>query len=306
MLEHAAGISHERSVLCHGSFATATCLSCKTLYPNDAIREDVAKQQVPMCKVCNAPDGIIKPDIVFFGESLPRRFHDSIKSDEGEADLVIVMGSSLKVNPVRSIVGRFRKDTPMILINRYATPNLLVYLHDALSNETYRIPLLALSCNREPVGRPHRFDVELLGFSDDIIEEVCRQLEWEIPQPDPVLLGQSNLPESALLAQARATENSEKAPLECEFMPPSRYMFDGAKPNYVSSDEEDGDSNGSSSDRGDEVTEAEAAVADAIGIENDEARPKRQLSNGAAEEDQDELMGSGNELLGQSSFEDEN
>ncbi|RLN90443.1 hypothetical protein BBJ28_00001302 [Nothophytophthora sp. Chile5] len=118
MLEHAAGISHERSVLCHGSFATATCLSCKRMYPNDAIREDVLRQQVPMCQACNSPDGIIKPDIVFFGESLPRRFHDSIKSDEGEADLVLVMGSSLKVNPVRSIVGRFQKDTPMILINR--------------------------------------------------------------------------------------------------------------------------------------------------------------------------------------------
>lgn len=118
MLEHAAGISHERSILCHGSFATATCLSCKTTYPNDAIRDDVSMQQVPMCKVCNAEDGIIKPDIVFFGESLPRRFHDSLKADEGEADLVIVMGSSLKVNPVRSIVGRFQKETPMILINR--------------------------------------------------------------------------------------------------------------------------------------------------------------------------------------------
>ena len=91
------------------------------------------KQRVPMCKACNAEDGIVKPDIVFFGESLPRRFHDSIKSDENEADLVLVMGSSLKVNPVRSIVGRIQKETPMILINR------------------------------EPVGKPHRFDVELLG-----------------------------------------------------------------------------------------------------------------------------------------------
>ncbi|POM58580.1 NAD-dependent Histone deacetylase sir2-like protein, partial [Phytophthora palmivora] len=163
MLEHAAGISHERAVLCHGSFATATCLACKRTYPNDAIREEVLNQLVPMCQSCNSPDGIVKPDIVFFGESLPRRFHDSIKSDEGEADLVLVMGSSLKVNPVRSIVGRFKKDTPMILINR------------------------------EPVGRPHKFDVELLGYSDEIVQELCRLLGWEIPQPDPVLLGQSNL-----------------------------------------------------------------------------------------------------------------
>lgn len=272
MLEHAAGISHERSVLCHGSFATATCLSCKTTYPNDAIREDVAKQQVPMCKVCNEPDGIVKPDIVFFGESLPRRFHDAIKSDEGEADLVLVMGSSLKVNPVRSIVGRFKKDTPMVLINR------------------------------EPVGRPHRFDVELLGFSDDIIEEVCRRLEWEIPQPDPVLLSQSNLPESAMAAHSSPAEILER---QFEFVAPSRYMFDGAKPNYVSSDEE-GDSDESSSTPGDEAAGAEAAVADAMQMENEDERAKRQWNHNADDEDQDELMGSGNELLGHTSFEEDN
>ena len=55
---------------------------------------------------------------VFFGESLPRRFYDSIEEDETEADLVLVMGSSLQVNPVRSIVGRVRGTTPMILMNR--------------------------------------------------------------------------------------------------------------------------------------------------------------------------------------------
>ena len=118
MLEHAAGISDERSVLCHGSFATATCLACKRKYPNSAIRKDIAIQRVPMCAHCGSPEGIIKPDIVFFGEPLPKRFHDSIKCDENDVDLVLVMGSSLKVNPVRSIVGRIRKDAPMILINR--------------------------------------------------------------------------------------------------------------------------------------------------------------------------------------------
>lgn len=268
MLEHAAGISHERAVLCHGSFATATCLSCKKVYPNDAIREDVLHQQVPMCKACNSPDGIIKPDIVFFGESLPRRFHDSIKSDEGEADLVLVMGSSLKVNPVRSIVGRFRKETPMILINR------------------------------EPVGRPHKFDVELLGYSDEIVQELCRLLEWEIPQPDPVLLGQSNLPPPPVVSSRTI------APLSFEFVPPSRHMFNGAKSTYCSSSDEDDDDSSSSSGEG---TGAEGDVdgdpdslADAMDADNERKAPPTEELSG----DQDELMGSGNELLGSSSFDD--
>ncbi|TYZ61994.1 hypothetical protein PybrP1_010902 [[Pythium] brassicae (nom. inval.)] len=270
MLEHAAGISLERSVLCHGSFATATCLACKRTYPNDAIREDVANQRVPMCKACNAPDGIVKPDIVFFGESLPRRFHDSIKSDENAADLVLVMGSSLKVNPVRSIVGRIHKNTPMVLINR------------------------------EPVGRPHKFDVELLGYSDEIVEELCRLLEWEIPRPDPVLLGQSDLPES-VLASMSALSTSRKEPKPFEFVAPSRHMFAGAIAESSSSSDEDGDSSSSSSEPDDDG----AAAGTSVGMDDDESEqkvPRRWHDD--VDDDHDHLMGSGNELLRNNSFED--
>ncbi|KAF1792581.1 DHS-like NAD/FAD-binding domain [Phytophthora cactorum] len=265
MLEHAAGISHEHAVLCHGSFATATCLACKRTYPNDAIREDVLNQRVPMCQSCISPDGIIKPDIVFFGESLPRRFHDSVKSDEGEADLVLVMGSSLKVNPVRSIVGRFKKDTPMILINR------------------------------EPVGRPHKFDVELLGYSDEIVQELCRLLGWEIPRPDPVLLGQSNLPPPPVVP------TSTLAPLSFEFVPPSRHLFSGSKSTYCSSSDDEGSSSSSEEGTGEEGTIDADAVAVAMDSDDEKKAPP---NDDLPKDDQDELMGSGNELLGASSFDD--
>ena len=46
---------------------------------------------------------IIKPDIVFFGEGLPEEFHLSMTQDKGVCDLVIVIGSSLKVRPVALI-----------------------------------------------------------------------------------------------------------------------------------------------------------------------------------------------------------
>ncbi|KAL4115432.1 hypothetical protein PRIC2_013594 [Phytophthora ramorum] len=267
MLEHAAGISHEHSVLCHGSFATATCLACKRMYPNDAIRDDVLNQRVPMCTSCNSPEGIVKPDIVFFGESLPRRFHDSIKSDEDEADLVLVMGSSLKVNPVRSIVSRFKKDTPMILINR------------------------------EPVGRPHKFDVELLGYSDEIVQELCRLLGWEIPQPDPVLLGQSNLPRPPVIS-TRTLE-----PLSFEFVAPSRHMFNGSKSTYCSSS--DDESSSSSSEDGTGAEGDIDADPDAVAVAMDADDEKKEVPNDELpKDDQDELMGSGNELLATPSFDD--
>lgn len=47
---------------------------------------------------CNICKGLIKPDVVFFGESLPKRFLQHMASLKN-ADLVIIMGTSLKVMP---------------------------------------------------------------------------------------------------------------------------------------------------------------------------------------------------------------
>jgi NAD-dependent deacetylase sirtuin 1 len=45
----------------------------------------------------------MKPDIVFFGEDLQPEFHAQITADKDDADLLIVIGSSLKVRPVALI-----------------------------------------------------------------------------------------------------------------------------------------------------------------------------------------------------------
>lgn len=117
MLEAAAGVDEEHCVLCHGSFATATCLSCRQTIPGNQIRQQIAEQVVPTCSECE--HGIMKPDIVFFGEQLPDRFHRLIAMDQDDTDLVIVIGSSLNVDPVRGIISRIPPSVPMILINRY-------------------------------------------------------------------------------------------------------------------------------------------------------------------------------------------
>lgn len=62
-------------------------------------------QVVPRCPRCppEEPLAIMKPDIVFFGENLPEQFHRAMKYDKNEVDLLIVIGSSLKVRPVALI-----------------------------------------------------------------------------------------------------------------------------------------------------------------------------------------------------------
>lgn len=63
-------------------------------------------QSVPVCPVCpEEADGILKPSITFFGEKLPEEFDTAFAEDRDKVDLLIVMGSSLKVSPVADVKG---------------------------------------------------------------------------------------------------------------------------------------------------------------------------------------------------------
>lgn len=63
--------------------------------------ERIFKDEIPICEHC---PGVVKPDIVFFGENLPDKFHDSIDRDFGKCDLLIILGSSLVVHPFAGLV----------------------------------------------------------------------------------------------------------------------------------------------------------------------------------------------------------
>ena len=87
---------------------------------------------------------------MFFGESLPKRFFETVH-DLQDADLLLVLGTSLAVFPFASLVDRVSKDTPRLLINR------------------------------DPVGpfkyKTHR-DVCLLGDCDAGVDKLCELLGW--------------------------------------------------------------------------------------------------------------------------------
>jgi NAD+-dependent protein deacetylase SIR2 len=114
-LEREAGVPNDKIVEAHGSFATQRCIECQTEYPDGKMKEMVQKMQVPHCirKTCN---GLVKPDIVFFGEALPEAFHRN-RSLPQKADLAIVMGTSLTVQPFASLPSFVKDDTPRVLIN---------------------------------------------------------------------------------------------------------------------------------------------------------------------------------------------
>ncbi|KAG6809765.1 hypothetical protein H0H93_015517, partial [Arthromyces matolae] len=50
------------------------------------------------------PPGIMKPDITFFGEKLADEFDNSLAEDRERVDLLLIIGTSLKVSPVAEIL----------------------------------------------------------------------------------------------------------------------------------------------------------------------------------------------------------
>lgn len=62
--------------------------------------------------------GLIKPDIVFFGEGLPPRFTYLAERDGRACDLLLVLGTSLKVMPFAGLLGKVSALCPRLLINR--------------------------------------------------------------------------------------------------------------------------------------------------------------------------------------------
>ena len=62
---------------------------------------------------------LLQPDITFFGEGLPNEFFERIrKHDRDMVDLVVVIGTSLKVAPVSEVPQFVPPDVPQIYISR--------------------------------------------------------------------------------------------------------------------------------------------------------------------------------------------
>lgn len=108
----------------HGALSKGYCLNCKKeVRPFDIVHyrcDCIADFKKYSCETVN---GLIRPDIVFYDEDIQREEEalDLIK----KADLLLVIGTSLTVEPVASFPKSVKADTPIIIINRDMT-----YLND--------------------------------------------------------------------------------------------------------------------------------------------------------------------------------
>jgi NAD+-dependent protein deacetylase SIR2 len=114
-LERVAGVPSDKIIDAHGSFATQRCIECKEEYPDEKMKEHVFGGKVPYCDK-EGCKGLVKPDIVFFGEALPKAF-DNNTYQVAMADLVLIVGTSLSVYPFAALPGMAQEGKPRVLFN---------------------------------------------------------------------------------------------------------------------------------------------------------------------------------------------
>lgn len=220
-LELAANIDPDKIVACHGSWDTATCLSCDGKIQANDYLPVVLEKELPLCecgrpvpvdpnarhssRVKKAPrvdeehvrylqtkgghvstgrvgrkkrraieselgellrrdsddddkfdpparQGLLKPDITFFGESVVKEYFPRLNEAKHEIDLLVIIGTSLAAEPVSKLPLEIPPQVPQIWISNQTTSSAGV--------------------------RGLRVDIELVGDADLIITELCARANW--------------------------------------------------------------------------------------------------------------------------------
>jgi NAD-dependent deacetylase len=118
-LHQAAG--SRRVIELHGTNRQVHCLTCRRSCPSDQIHARLqAGDEVPVCEECG---GWLKPATVSFGQSLPHDVLEGAFALARQADLMLVLGSSLVVYPAAAIPeAAAAKGVDLVIVNREPTP----------------------------------------------------------------------------------------------------------------------------------------------------------------------------------------
>ncbi|HBG66571.1 MAG TPA: NAD-dependent protein deacylase [Treponema sp.] len=124
----------------HGSTLRNHCTQCGMFYDADYVRSNMDKRGIPRCSNPGC-GGIIKPDVVLYGESLDDETVSRSIAALQSADLLIIGGTSLTVYPAAGFINAYRGDR-LVLINRDKTQNdgiADLVIHDSIGKVLEKI-----------------------------------------------------------------------------------------------------------------------------------------------------------------------
>ncbi len=138
MLHHRAGNKHVYEL--HGHLREATCLRCYKVVPAPPMIEQfLVDGYVPKCE-CG---GILKPNVILFGEQLPYKELQGSQEAARKCDLMIIIGSSLEVAPASDLPLLAKRGGAKLLIVNLE-PTMLDRIADVVIHADAAITLPAI------------------------------------------------------------------------------------------------------------------------------------------------------------------
>ena len=124
----------------HGDYQTARCRRCRRTFDGGELLALMDAMEVPLCGQCG---GVVKPDVVFFGENV-RHMAESERI-AAESGLMLVLGSSLTVYPAAALPLRAGGD--VVIVNQGMVgirPGANIHLADAGLDDFFRAAAAAM------------------------------------------------------------------------------------------------------------------------------------------------------------------
>jgi len=107
----------------HGNAHRFTCTNCRGYWPREALDFD----QTPLYCFCG---GLIKPDVIFFGEAIPDEAMFKASAWAVSCDLLLIIGSSMEVAPANALPQTAKNTGATIVESNTAHTRLTPYLTD--------------------------------------------------------------------------------------------------------------------------------------------------------------------------------
>ncbi|KAF6215410.1 hypothetical protein GE061_010162 [Apolygus lucorum] len=163
-MELMTGLSRDKLVEAHGTLHRAYCTSCGQRYDFQWLAKKMETNPVPLCESCGR---LVRPDIVLFGENLCKDFELRSFIDFPQCDLLIILGTTLQVEPFASIMHNIPTNCPRLIISKY---NLSEF-----KNSKYQRVLKYDKDIDDTLG----YDAFLLGDCDASVHDLVGMIGWE-------------------------------------------------------------------------------------------------------------------------------
>lgn len=106
----------------HGHLREATCILCGFFCLAESLLTQVVKEKtIPLCPQCG---GVMKPNVILFGEALPWGVFQQAQTAAATCDLMLVAGSSLEVAPVGDLPYLAKRNRARLIIINYGETHL--------------------------------------------------------------------------------------------------------------------------------------------------------------------------------------